>query len=131
MLFLRRAVEVAGREIEVAVLAGTTELVLNRGVGHIAGTPLPGEPGNVGIAGHRDGFFRGLKDVKPEDLIELETLSATYRYRVDELLIVDPTDTEVLDPTAEPAITLVTCYPFDALEPGGPLRYVVTARQVP
>jgi sortase A len=113
-------------DLEVPVHDGEDELTLNRAVGRIDGTALPGEPGNLGIAGHRDGFFRGLKDVKPEDLIELETLSATYRYRVDELLIVDPTDTEVLDPTAEPAITLVTCYPFYYVG-SAPRRFIVRA----
>ncbi len=62
-------------DLEVAVLDGTSELVLNRGVGHITGTPLPGEAGNIGIAGHRDGYFRGLKDVVEGDLIEMETLA--------------------------------------------------------
>jgi sortase A len=117
-------------DLEVAVLEGTDELVLNRGVGHIAGTPRPGDEGNIGIAGHRDGFFRGLKDITEGDLIEVETLTATESYVVTELLIVDPTDVWVLEPTEAPTITLVTCYPFYFVG-SAPQRYIVRAEQVP
>ena len=113
-------------DLEVPVHDGVGELILNRAVGRIDGTARPGEPGNLGVAGHRDGFFRGLKDVRLGDEIELETLSATYHYRVDELLIVMPTDTEVLEPTAEPTITLVTCYPFYHVG-SAPKRFIVRA----
>ena len=112
--------------LEVAVLHGTTELALNRGVGHIAGTPLPGEGGNIGIAGHRDGYFRGLKDVVVGDLIEMETLTASQDYTITELLLVDPPDVWVLEPTENPSITLVTCYPF-YYAGSAPQRYIVRA----
>ena len=115
--------------LEVAVLSGTSELVLNRGVGHIVGTPLPGEGGNVGIAGHRDGYFRGLKDVAEGDLIELETLTGNEEYAITELLLVDPPDIWVLEPTENPAITLVTCYPFYYVG-SAPQRYIVRAEQL-
>jgi len=111
------------------VLEGTDDLVLNRGVGHIDGTPRPGEPGNVGIAGHRDGFFRGLKDVTAGDVIEVETLSQRLRYRIQSLTIVSPQSVDVLEPTAEPALTLVTCYPFYYVG-SAPQRFIVRARQV-
>jgi len=110
----------------VAVLDGADDFTLNRGVGLIAGTARPGESGNVGIAGHRDGFFRGLKDIAVGDVIELELLSGTETYAVTEISIVDPDQTEVLQPTAEPSITLVTCYPFYFVG-SAPRRYIVRA----
>jgi sortase A len=113
-------------DLEVPVLEGTEDLALNRGVGHIAGTPRPGEPGNVGIAGHRDGFFRGLKDVTAGDAIEVETLTERLQYRIQSLTIVSPQSVEVLDPTAEPVLTLVTCYPF-YYAGSAPQRFIVRA----
>ena len=115
-------------KLEVAVLSGTTELALNRGVGHIAGTPLPGEDGNIGIAGHRDGYFRGLKDVAVGDLIEMETLIGRQDYTITELFLVDPPDVWVLEPTDNPSITLVTCYPFYYVG-SAPQRYIVRAEK--
>ena len=112
--------------LEVAVLDGTDDLTLNRGVGHIEDTPKPGENGNVGIAGHRDGFFRGLKDVVRGDTMELETLSGKQTYRVDDIWIVNPEDVHVLDPTPGRAITLVACYPFYFVG-SAPKRYIVRA----
>ncbi len=112
--------------LEVAVLDGTDDLTLNRAVGHIADTPKPGENGNVGIAGHRDGFFRGLKDVAPGDTMELETLAGKETYRVDDIWIVNPEDVHVLDPTPGRAITLVACYPFYFVG-SAPKRYIVRA----
>lgn len=112
--------------LEVPVLPGTDELTLNRAVGNIAGTAVPGEAGNVGIAGHRDGFFRGLKELEAGDLLELETLSGTQEYRVTSIRIVDPQAVEVLAPTPHPAVTLVTCYPFYFVGKA-PQRYIVRA----
>lgn len=112
--------------LEVAVLDGTDDLTLNRAVGHIEDTPKPGENGNVGIAGHRDGFFRGLKDVVRGDTMELETLSGKETYRVDDIWIVDPEDIHVLDPTPGRALTLVACYPFYFVG-SAPKRYIVRA----
>jgi sortase A len=113
-------------DLEVPVLAGTDELALNRGVGHIAGTPRPGQPGNVGIAGHRDGFFRGLKDVAAGDSLEIESLSRTDRYRIESITIVSPDRVDVLAPTASPVVTLVTCFPFYYVG-SAPQRYIVRA----
>ena len=112
--------------LEVPVLPGTDELTLNRAVGAIAGTALPGEVGNVGIAGHRDGFFRGLKDVESGDRLELETLAGKQEYRVTSIRIVDPSEVHVLDPTPRPVVTLVTCYPFYFVGKA-PQRYIVQA----
>jgi len=112
--------------LEVAVLDGTDEITLNRGVGHIEGTAAPGEPGNTGIAGHRDGFFRGLKDVVPGDTLELRTLADAQTYTIEKITIVAPDAVDVLDSTDESSITLVTCYPFYHVGPA-PRRYIVRA----
>jgi sortase A len=112
--------------LEVPVLEGTGRVTLDRGVGHIERTARPGEDGNSGIAGHRDGFFRGLKDIGPGDAIELETLRGREAYRVDRIWIVDPTDVSVLEPTPTRSLTLVTCYPFYFVG-SAPQRYIVRA----
>jgi sortase A len=112
--------------LEVPVEEGVDEGTLDRAVGRIPGTARPGTMGNLGIAGHRDGFFRGLKDVAPGDAIELETEGGAQRYVVDRITIVDPSDVGVLDPTPGPVLTLVTCYPFYFVGPA-PRRYIVRA----
>lgn len=112
--------------LEVAVLPGTDDFTLNRAVGHIEHTALPGTDGNSGIAGHRDGFFRGLKDVVLNDAIELETLGRKEVYRVERTWTVNPQDVSVLDPTPTRSLTLVTCYPFYHIGPA-PQRYIVRA----
>jgi sortase A len=112
--------------LEVPVLEGTDDLILNRGVGHILGTVRPGEDGNVGIAGHRDGFFRVLKDVHPGDTIELSTSSHTDTYIVDQIVVVHPDDASVLQPRSISSLTLVTCYPFYFVG-SAPERYIVQA----
>jgi sortase A len=113
-------------QLEVPVLEGTDELTLNRGVGRIAGTSRPGETGNIGIAGHRDGFFRPLKDIREGDLIELVTTSRTEVYGVDRLRITSPADVSALRFKDAPSLTLVTCYPFYFVGPA-PNRYIVEA----
>ena len=112
--------------LEVPVLGGTDDVTLNRGVGHIDDTAAPGTDGNSGIAGHRDGFFRGLKDIEREDVIELETLQGKELYRVERTWVVDPEDVSVLDPTTTQSLTLVTCYPFYHVG-SAPQRYIVRA----
>ena len=112
--------------LEVPVLAGTDESALSRGVGHIEGTVNPGRVGNVGIAGHRDGFFRVLKDVVPGDTIELETEDHVEVYRVKQIVIVKPDDVSVLQPRTISTLTLVTCYPFYFIG-SAPKRYIVEA----
>ena len=115
-------------DLEVPVLEGIDAWTLNRAVGHIAGTAVPGETGNSGIAGHRDGFFRGLKDVQPGDELQLETWAGRVDYRIDRVWVVDPHDVSVLEPTPVAAVTLVTCYPFYFVGPA-PRRYIVRAVQ--
>ena len=112
--------------IEVPVLEGTDDLTLNRGVGLIAGTARPGKEGNVAIAGHRDGLFRGLKDVSPGDTIELTTQERTDTYVIDGIEIVPPSDVSVLAPRPRSSLTLVTCYPFYFVG-SAPQRYIVQA----
>jgi len=115
--------------LEVPVLDGIDDLTLNRAVGYIPGMSRPGEAGNVGLAGHRDGFFRVLKDVKTADIMELETLDRVYLYRVDRIDIVDKDDSSLLRQTADSRLTLVTCYPFYFIG-SAPQRYVVIASLV-
>jgi sortase A len=86
----------------------------------------PGEKGNIGIAGHRDGFFRNLKEISRGDQIELETTSSSATYVVNRVLITGPDDTSVLQPSGEQILTLVTCYPFHFIGPA-PRRFVVQA----
>lgn len=112
--------------LEVPVLDGIDAITLNRGVGRIQGTALPGQNGNIAIAGHRDGFFRGLKDIHTGDRIELRTAERTDIYVVDRTVIVDPNDVSVLENGTVPALTLVTCYPFHYIGPA-PRRFVVEA----
>jgi len=113
-------------KLEAPVLEGTDEVTLNRGLGRIAGTAHFGGDGNVGIAGHRDSFFRGLKDVKLRDQIDLEESDRTLTYVVDRIEIVDPRNVSVLRSSSKPTITLVTCYPFYYIG-GAPKRYIVHA----
>lgn len=112
--------------LEVPVLEGTDELTLNRAVGLIAGTARPEVGGNIGIAGHRDGFFRGLKDVREGDRIELVTPRGTENYTIDRIATVNPDDVSVLAPRSKPSITLVTCFPFYFVG-SAPQRYIVQA----
>ncbi len=117
---------IARIQLEVPVLPGTDDRTLDRAVGHIEGTAAPGADGNVGIAGHRDSFFRGLKDVAPGDLIEVQTLREKHEYRVVRTWVVDPKDVSVLEETSSPSLTLVTCYPFYFIG-SAPSRFIVRA----
>ncbi len=112
--------------LEVPIFNDTDDLTLNRGVGRILGTAQVGTAGNLGIAGHRDGFFRGLQNIVPGDVLELVLPGHVDRYVVSEIRIVVPEDTSVLNPTAAPTLTLVTCFPFYFVG-HAPRRYIVTA----
>jgi sortase A len=115
--------------MSVAVLQGTASRVLRLGAGHIEATALPGEPGNSGIAGHRDTFFRGLRNIRNNDDIQLQTATVHLHYQVDWIRIVSPNDTAVLDSSSpDSTITLVTCYPFYFVGPA-PKRFVVHAHK--
>ena len=115
--------------LQAPVLEGTDEVALNRGVGHIAGTVAPGEFGNIGIAGHRDGFFRVLKNVVVGDTIEVDLHDRIDFYRVTKMFIVDPQDVSVLRSHSMSSLTLVTCYPFFFLG-SAPKRFIVQAMRV-
>jgi sortase A len=115
--------------LSAIVVEGIDRATLRRGVGHISGTALPGEAGNVGLSGHRDTFFRPLKDLRIKDEIQFSTLKGDFRYEVESLRVVGPTDVGVLAASHENVLTLVTCYPFFYIG-GAPKRFVVKARQV-
>ncbi len=123
---------VPGRDIERYVLAGANGRAIAFGPGHVFGTPLPGETGNSVIGAHRDTHFAFLRDVKPgEEIVVEKSVGGTRRYRVAGAEIVDKSETRVLaQRLGESRLTLITCYPFDALRAGGPLRYVVTAKAI-
>jgi len=112
--------------LTVPVLEGVDAAALDRGAGHIPETASPGQPGNVGIAGHRDGFFRGLKDVRVGDEIRLETHRELAVYVVEKTWVVEPEDLSVLEPTSGASITLVTCFPFYYVG-AAPRRFIVRA----
>lgn len=117
-------VRIPSLQLVVPLYETATELHLNRGVGLIEHMAQPGEGGNLGIAGHRDGFFRALKDIARGDLIEVQTHQRTYKYRVTATQIVAAADTTPLIDTTEPTVTLVTCYPFYYLG-HAPQRFIV------
>ncbi|RKZ49693.1 MAG: class GN sortase [Gammaproteobacteria bacterium] len=122
--------DVPGLGIDRIVLAGASGSSLAFGPGHLFGSPLPGQQGNTVIAGHRDTHFRFLKDIKRGELIRLQSNKGrTIDYEVSETIIVDEKQAEYLANTSENTLTLITCYPFDAIRPGGPLRYLVIAKQ--
>jgi sortase A len=115
--------------LSVVVLEGSDEHTLRRGLGHIETTPLPGESGNVAIAGHRDSFFRPLRNIQVGDDIMLDTPGERVHYRVLSFRVVNPSEISVIDPTTDPVLTLVTCYPFYFIG-SAPDRFVVRASLV-
>jgi len=115
--------------VSVIVAEGTAEATLRRAGGHIPGTSLPGQRGNVGIAGHRDTLFRPLRNIRQNDVITLTTLAGDYRYRVTSTEIVSPSDVTVLQSDGDEVLTLVTCYPFYFVGPA-PDRFIVRAQRV-
>jgi sortase A len=122
--------EVPRLGLHVMVVEGAGHDQLELGAGHIADTALPGFDGNIGIAAHRDGLFRPLRNIEKGDRLVLSTVSGAYRYSVTRVEIVRPTDTYVLHSTGRPELTLVTCYPFFYLGPA-PNRFIVHARLEP
>jgi len=112
--------------LEVPVYNDTDDLTLNRGVGRILGTAQVGAPSNLGIAGHRDGFFRGLKDLAPGDEIDLIRTGQSDSYVVEKIQIVNPDDVSVLNSTRGASLTLVTCFPFYYVG-SAPQRFIVHA----
>jgi sortase A len=122
-------IEIPRLLLSAVVIEGIDRKTLRRAVGHIPGTALPGQPGNVGLAGHRDTFFRPLKDLKIRDELQLSTPSGSFKYLVESLRVVEPENVGVLASSGENVLTLVTCYPFYYIGPA-PRRFIVRARQV-
>lgn len=123
-------IEIPRLGVSAIIKAGTDARTLQLAVGHIPGTAFPGDLGNVGLAAHRDTFFRRLREIQSDDEIRLTTPDATYTYRVARTDIVEPRDVWVLDPTDHPALTLVTCYPFNYVG-SAPQRFIVRAQRTP
>ena len=114
--------------INVMVVQGDSAPILRRAVGHVPGTALPGERGNVALAGHRDTFFRPLREIRPGDQILMQTPAGQFSYSVDSARVVPPNDVSVLQPSEATELTLITCFPFNFLG-AAPYRFIVRARQ--
>ena len=119
-------IDIARLGVSVMVMEGFDGKTLRRGAGHIPGTALPGQAGNVGISAHRDTFFRPLRNVRAGDVISVTTLDGEYQYRVVSTKVVSPRDVSVLDSTGGEVLTLVTCYPFYYVG-AAPERFIVRA----
>jgi sortase A len=120
-------IEIPRIGVSAIVREGDDDTTLGLAVGHIPGTALPGERGNMALAGHRDSFFRALKHIQLHDTIRIRTASRRYEYLVDSTEVVAPEETRLLDPTRNAVLTLVTCYPFGWIG-HAPNRFVVRAR---
>ena len=122
-------IEISSIGLAAMIMEGIDGRTLRHAVGPIPGTPLPGQQGNVALAGHRDTFFRGLRNIHKDDEITLTTLHGSYRYRVDSTQVVEPEDTKVLSATANDILTLVACYPFYFVG-RAPKRFIVRAHRI-
>jgi len=121
--------EIPRLDLSVIVMEGSTYAVLRHAAGHITGTPLPGQPGNVGVSAHRDTFFRPLRNIQENDIIRFTTLRGSFHYRVVSTSIVPPDDLAVLESGKAEILTLVTCYPFYFVG-AAPERFIVRAERV-
>ena len=122
-------IEIPRIKLSAMVREGADARTLGRGVGHVPGTALPGDDGNVALAAHRDRHFRGLRNIQLGDEIRVQTTAGIFLYVVDSTRVVPPTEVSVLDPTPEPSITLITCYPFNYIGPA-PERFIVRGRRL-
>ncbi len=123
-------VEIPKLHLSAVVFQGTDSSILDDGVGHLDGSALPGQKGNVVLAAHRDTFFRSLRNIRQGDLITVTTPSGIRQYSVDSTEVVSPTDISVAYPTPNPTLTLITCYPFYYVG-HAPKRFIVRARPQP
>ena len=121
--------EIPRLNVSAVVLEGDDDRALRLGAGHVPWTPLPDRSGNVGIAAHRDTFFRPLRRLVANDRITFATPGGDYTYAVESTEIVHPNDLQVLDQYSTPELTLITCYPFYYVGPA-PMRFVVHARRI-
>ncbi|MGD1092647.1 MAG: class D sortase [Bryobacteraceae bacterium] len=122
-------IEIARLGVSAIIVEGTGARALRRATGHIVGTALPGQVGNVGISGHRDTFFRPLRNIRHGDMITLSTLRGEYNYRVLSTKVVSPSNVAVLNPNGHEILTLVTCYPFYFVG-SAPERFIVRAERI-
>ena len=122
-------IEITRIGLTAMVREGIDEQTLRRAAGHIPGTALPGQHGNVAFAGHRDTFFRPLRNIRRDDEITVTTSEGSDRYRVNSTRVVEPEDIYVLDDSGEDVLTLVTCYPFYFVG-SAPKRFIVRAQRV-
>ena len=121
--------EVPRLGMKAIFVQGDSPKILRRAVGHISDTALPGEPGNVVLTGHRDTFFRPLRNIQKGDAISIATLNGEFEYKVESTEVVLPSDVQVLQPSGENTLTLITCFPFYFVGPA-PKRFIVHARQI-
>jgi sortase A len=121
--------EIPRLELSAVVIEGDDSKTLRRAVGHIPGTPLPGQTGNVALTGHRDTFFRPLRKIRVNDIIVLTTLQGEYHYRVVSTRVVSPDNIAVLNTSDDEILTLVTCYPFYFVG-SAPNRFIVRAERI-
>ena len=121
--------EVPRLGLQTIVVQGDSPKILRRAVGHIVETAMPGGQGNVTLAGHRDTFFRPLRNIRRGDTVTLKTLEGAFQYEVESTAVVPPNDIQVLQPYAERTLTLITCFPFYYVGPA-PNRFIVLARQM-
>ncbi len=119
-------IEIPSVGVSAIVEEGESDATLSESVGHLTGTALPGERGNVALAAHRDTYFRDLADIQKGDEVYFTTATAIFKYRVEDVRIVDPSDVSVLSPSTDSRLTLITCYPFHYIGPA-PKRFVVVA----
>jgi sortase A len=115
--------------MKIAVVQGDSEKILRRAVGHLPSSAMPGDVGNVALAGHRDTFFRPLRKIGPGDAITLKTYDGEFEYRVESVEVVSPSNVEVLRPTGSRTLTLITCFPFNYVG-SAPNRFIVRATQL-
>lgn len=123
-------IELPRLKLKAIIVQGDSEKLLRRSVGHLSETALPGELGNIALAGHRDGLFRPLRNVRPGDTITLRTPDRDFQYQVEWTAVVPPTAMRVIQPTSKPALTLITCFPFYYVG-AAPERFIVRARALP
>jgi len=122
-------IEIPRVELDVMALEGVRDYLLDKGVGHFPETPFPGLGGNTVFAGHRDTFFRQLRNVVENDTVHITMPWGRYSYAVDSIFVVNPEDVWVLDQRGQELLTMITCYPFDWLGPA-PRRIIITAQPV-
>jgi sortase A len=121
--------EIPRLDLSAVIFEGTDDPVLSLGVGHLTGSALPGQRGNVVLAGHRDSFFRALRNIRNGDVVEVTTQQGARRYEIGTTRIIAPTEVSVLEPTRIPTLTLVTCYPFYYVG-HAPKRFIVRGTEI-